>query len=201
VALGDEVRELGDVRVARSDLRPDHRERVAQQRLVHVHRGDVAGQDDHPDSALQDRGLHRELGDTGHLGRRGDVSQVPRAVEEDEVRPRLLEVASADLGAGDVRHDREHRRTVAVAVVQPVEEVQAARARGAEDGGGPARDLGVGTRGKGTGLFVAHVDEAQLPIGSADRVGDRVRRVTDDAVHVADASLEHDVDEMLGDGS
>ena len=90
---------------------------------------DVAGQDDHADAALEDRRLQGELGDAGHLAGGGDQGAVVRAAGEDRLGVGLLEVAAADLGAGDVGGDGEDRRRVALAVVQPVDQVQAARAR------------------------------------------------------------------------
>ena len=174
-------------------------ERVKEQGGLDVHRADVTRQDDHADAALQDRGFHRQLGDPGHLGRRHDVAEVAGAVQEDEVGAGLLEVARPDLGPRDVRHDGEHRGAVAIAVVQPVEKVEAAWARGAQDGGRVSRDLGVGPSGEGAGLLVADVDEAQLAIGPADGVGDGVGRVADHAIHVANASPQHQVDEFVCD--
>ena len=57
--------------LGRARDRPVGEDRVPQHRLVDLLRGDVAGQDHHPDAALQDRCLQGELGDARHLAGRG----------------------------------------------------------------------------------------------------------------------------------
>jgi hypothetical protein len=69
LALRDEPRELIEVGVGRPDLRAFRGQWVAEQRGLDLHRADVAGQDDHPDAVLEDRGLQRKLGKARHLFR------------------------------------------------------------------------------------------------------------------------------------
>ena len=52
----------------------------------------------------------------------------------------------------------EHRCAVAVAVIQAVEEMQAAGAGRAEDRGRTTRDHRLGARGEGPGLLVADME-------------------------------------------
>ena len=113
--------------VAGPDQRPVGEHRVAQHRVVDRHRRDVTGQDDHAHAALEDGRLQRQLGDAGHLARGGDERAVVGAARRRWLGVGLLEVPAADLGARDVRRDGEHGRRVALAVVQAVDQVQAAR--------------------------------------------------------------------------
>ena len=181
--------------------RPHHRtvgeDRVRKHRVVDRLGGHVAGQDDHPDPALEDRGLQGELGDPGHLRGRRHQADVVGAPGEDRIRVGLLEVAAADLGAGDVRRDREDRRAVALAVVEPVQQVQAARAGRAEHRGRAARDLGVRAGGEGARLLVADVHELDVALVPPQGVDDRVGRVADDPVDLPDPGLDHLVDKDL----
>ena len=172
-------------------------DRVPEHLVVDLLGGHVAGQDHHPDAALEDRRLQGELGDAWHLAGRGDGRAVVGAPGEDLLGVGLLEVAASDLGAGDVGGDREDGRCVALAVVQPVEQVHAAGSRRAEHGGRPAGDLGVRPGGEGAGLLVAHVHELDVAVVPAQGVDDRVGRVADDAVDLADSDLDHLVDQDL----
>ena len=97
--------------------------------MLDLRGADIARQDDHADAALLDRGLHGQLREARHLLGRGDRADEGAAVGEDLLRSGLLEVVAADLGARDVRRDREHGRAVALAIVETVQQVQAARAR------------------------------------------------------------------------
>ena len=155
------------------------------------------GHDHHAHAALEDRRLQGQLGDARHLAGGGQQGAVVRAAGEDRLGVGLLEVAAADLGARDVRRDGEHRRPVALAVVEPVDQVQAARSGRPEHGGRSAGDLRVGAGREGPRLLVAHVDELDVRLVPPQRVDDRVRRVADDAVHLADPGLDHLVDEDL----
>lgn len=98
----DALSQTIEVRIHRPDLRSGLRQRATAGRMVDLHDADVTGQDDHPDTTLQDRRLQGELGQPRHLCRRRDVAHVPRADGEDEFRPRFLEVVGPDLGTRDV---------------------------------------------------------------------------------------------------
>ncbi len=100
----------------------------------------------------------------------------------------------------DVRRDREHRRAVALAVVEAVEQVQAAGPGRAEHRRRAPGDLGVGAGRERAGLLVAHVHELDLGRVAAQRVDDRVGRVADDPVDLADPGFDHLVDEDFGNG-
>ena len=62
-----------------------------------------------------------------------------------------------------------------------------------------AGQLGLGAGGERAGLLVAHADPLDALL-AADRVGDRVERVADDAPDVRDAEVGERGDDRLGDG-
>ena len=64
----------------------------------------------------------------------------------------------------------------------------------------PAGQLGLGGRGEGAGLLVAHVHPVDAASRAGGRVDDRVQAVADDAVDPLDAGLTQYLDELLGDG-
>ena len=153
-----------------------------------------------PTPALLDRGLHRELGDERHLGRARDGAYVRAAVGEDLLGCGLLEVVASDLVARDVRRDREDRSAVPLAVVEPVEEMQAAGAGRAEHRSGSSRNLRCRTGRKSACLFVADMDELDLGSVPTHRVDDWVRGITHDPEDMGDPGPHHQVDEGLRNG-
>ena len=64
-----------EVGIRRTDPGSALRQRPTAGRLLDLHDADVAGQDDHPDTTLQDRSLHGEFGQPRHLAWRGDVAR------------------------------------------------------------------------------------------------------------------------------
>ena len=101
---------------------------------------------------------------------------------------RRLEIVDADLAARDVCRDRQHRHAAAMAVEQAVDQMQVARPAAAGADRQLAGQMRLGTRGKGTGLLVPHVDPvdgSQAP----QRIGEAVQRIADDAIDALDARL------------
>ena len=83
----DALRQRVEVDVERTDLRSALRQRTIVGRTFDLHHPDVPRHDDHPDATLKDRGLEGERGQPRHLARRRDVTDVSRAVREDELGP------------------------------------------------------------------------------------------------------------------
>ena len=73
---------------------------------------------------------------------------VDAAFAEQLLRMRLLEVLRADLGARDVRGDRQHRYAAALRVEQAVDQVQVARSAAACAHRQLSGQRGVGRRGE-----------------------------------------------------
>ncbi|MPM39416.1 hypothetical protein SDC9_86049 [bioreactor metagenome] len=147
--------------------------------------------------------VHGGVDQTREDGRVGDHLVEHRALGEQPVRVGLLEVAGADLLAGDVRGDREHRGPGAVGVVQAVDQVQVARAAGTGADRQLTGELGVRGGGEGGRLLVSYVDPVDPTVGraagTADGVDDRIERVADDPVDATDTGLLELSDELFGE--
>ena len=155
------------------------------------------------DALQRDRVANGGGHDAGSLLGGGDELAVHGAFVEQAVRVGLLEVGLADLDAGDVRSDGQDRSARALGVVQTVDEVEIARAAGARAHRELPGQLGLGRRGEGGSLLVAHVDPVDPALGGtaglAHGVDDRVERVPDDAVDAVDTGIDELGDELFGD--
>ena len=148
---------------------------------------DLAGDDDDGDAVLLDRGAHRHLEDARRHLRRADQFAVDAALGEQLLRMRLLEVLRADLGARDVRRDRQHRDAAALGVEQAVDQMQVAGPAAARADRQLSGQRGVGGRGERGGLLVTDVlpdDVTRAP----DRVGEAVEAVAGQSVDAANAA-------------
>jgi hypothetical protein len=98
---------------------------------------------------------------------------VVAALPKEVLRVGLLKVSAADLTGGDLRGNGENRYAVTVAVVEPVDQVEVARAAAAGADGETPGEVRLGSRGEGRSLFVPRVDPSELVL-SPDGVGDPV---------------------------
>ena len=73
-----------------------------------------------------------------------------------------LEIIDADLGAGDVCRDREHRGPAAMAVEEPVDQMQVAGSATSGTDGQSTGQLRLRARRECRGLFVPDVDPVDL---------------------------------------
>ena len=199
VGLVEERRGLVDVRRVRGQRRRA-RGRVGGNMLNGLEVGDVSGQRDDGDASQADRVADRGVHGARGLRGRGDELVVDRALLEDAVRVRLLEVGGADLDARDVRGNGQDGRTRAVRVVQAVDEVQVARATRARAHGELARELSLGRSRERRRLLVTDVNPVDAALcraaGLAHGVDDRVERIADNAVDPVDSrvdELSHDL--------
>ena len=106
--------------------------------------------------------------------------------------------SDAELGERHLAADREHRRVRLLRVVEPVEQVDGARTDRAHADAERPGQLGLGAGGERAGLLVPYADPLQAVV-AADRVGDRVQGVADDAPDRSDAEVGKRVDDRLGD--
>jgi hypothetical protein len=111
------LRQRVEADVQRTDLGSALRQGTIVGRTFDLHHADIPRHDNHPNAALKDRGLEGERGQPRHLAWRGDVTDVSRAIREDQLGRRFLKVVGTDLGAWNVGNDREHRRAVPVTVI------------------------------------------------------------------------------------
>ena len=176
------------------------RGRIGGNMLNGLEVGDVSGQRDDRDASQADRVADRGVHGARGLRRGGDELVVDRALLEDAVRVRLLEVGGADLDARDVRGNGQDGRARAVRVVQAVDEVQVARAARARAHGELARELSLGRSRERRRLLVTDVNPVDAALaraaGLAHGVDDRVERIADNAVDPVDSrvdELSHDL--------
>ena len=97
----------------------------------------------------------------------------------------FLEIAAADLRAGDLGGDRQHRNPVAMAVEQAVDQVQVAGPAAAGADGELAGHLRLGAGGERGHLLVAHMHPADP--GRSQSLGEAVERIPHDAPDPFDA--------------
>ena len=159
---------------------------------------DVAGNDDHGDALLADRGAHRGLEDVGQLCRFGHEFAIHAAFAKQLLRVRRLKVVRSNLGRRDMCGDGEHRRARALAVEQAVDQVQVAGTAGTGAHGETTGHLGLGAGGEGGDLLVAHVHPVD-DTTATDRLGDPVQAVTDQAVDALHPRLLQGLDDEAGD--
>ena len=161
---------------------------------------DVAGDDDHRDAALGDGDADRLVEDARQMVDVGDQLDVVRALGEQVLGMRRLEVLAADLRARDVGGDGQHRHAAALAVEQAVDQVQVARAAAAGADGELAGQVRLGAGGEGAGLLVPHVDPVDR-LGAAQRIGEAVQRIAGDAVDASHAGGLQGLDDEVGAGA
>jgi len=96
--------------------------------------------------------------------------------------------------------DGEHGLAVELGVVEAVEQVDAAGARGGEADAEPAGPLRIGAGVECGSFLVADLDEANLVLVGAQRLDDAVDAVTWNAEHRVDAPVDQGFDEHVAGG-
>ena len=108
----------------------------------------------------------------------------------------LLDRFESQILPHDLGRDQDDRRAVAIGLVEPVDEVEAAGTAAACAGRQTAGELRFGPRREGAGLLVPHMDPIDL--AAIDGVGDPVQRVADDAVARLHAGCLQRLDQYIG---
>src|SRR5437867_10755444 len=121
-----------------------------------------------------------------------DHLAVVATLREEVLRVGLLEVSAADLLGGDLGGNGEHGHTAPVAIVQPVDQVQVARAAGAGADGELAGEVRFCSRSEGCRLLVPHGDPSKLVL-SPDGIGDPVERVSRDPIDPGDPPADESI--------
>ena len=120
------------------------------------------------------------------------------ALLEQRLRMGFLEIAGTDLRRRNVRGDGKHRHAGAVAVEQAVDEVQVAGSATAGADREFAGQMRLGAGREGRDLFVAHVHPFDLAL-AAQRVGQPVQAVADDAINPLHAGRGEGFGELVRD--
>ncbi|EFF42446.1 hypothetical protein XAUB_35450 [Xanthomonas citri pv. aurantifolii str. ICPB 11122] len=95
--------------------------------LVDLQQRDIAGNHHHRHTLLQDGRAHRPMQHFRQLRRVGHQLHEVTALAKQLLRMGFLKIAQPDLGRRNMRGDRQHRLTAAMAIEQPVDQMQIAR--------------------------------------------------------------------------
>jgi hypothetical protein len=118
------------------------------------------------------------------------------ALPEQVLRVRLLEITRADFRRRDLGGDCEHRQARAVAVEQAVDEMQVAGPAAACADRELTGEMGFAGGGKRRDFLVPDMNPFDLAL-MAQRVGQPVETVADDAVNALDSRREKNLGELI----
>src|ERR1700756_4760632 len=88
---------------------------------------DIPRQGNHGNTTQRDGGLHGNLQDTWHLFGMGYQFTVMTALGEEMLRVGFLKISASYFAAWNLRRNRQHRDTTAMAVVESVDQMQVSR--------------------------------------------------------------------------
>ncbi len=152
------------------------------------------------DTAPGERGLDRFVDEIVDVRGSHDPLVEYRDVDEHFVEVDVLLVVRADQVVEGVAGDCEHRLSVALGIVEPVEQMDAAGSRRRQADAQPASEFRVAAGGKCRRLLVAHLDESDAILPGAQRFEDTVHAIagkSEDGVHIP---LDESFDEEVGGG-
>src|SRR6185437_3671309 len=127
-----------------------------------------------------------------------DELTVVAALAEQRLRMGLLEVARADFPGRNVSGDGQHRHTRALAIEEPVDQVQVARSAAAGADGEAPREMGLRARGESSHLLVPDVNPFDLAL-PAQAVCNPVEAVAHDAIHTLHSCQRERLRKLIGD--
>ena len=169
-----------------------HRERYI---VLHFGLADIRRQDHHGHTATADRSLAGECHHASRLFGAVHLFAEHRAAAIHRLEIHFLRKLHAQFAGDDLAGDQHHRRAVAVAFEDAVDEVQATGSARARAGTQLPAHQRIGTGGKGGNFFVAHVHP--FDIAAMHRIGHVVQGIAHDAVTAADTRLLEGVDDDL----
>src|SRR5215467_6174799 len=140
--------------------------------------------------------MNRHLQGARHLIGAGDQVAKMAALLEQLLRVRLLEVAGADFRRRDLGGDCQHRQARAVAVEETVDEMEIAGSAAAGADCELTREVGFARGGKRCDLLVPDMNPFDLAL-LAQRVGEPVETVADDAINALDSRREKNLGELI----
>ncbi len=196
---GDPLAQVGDVGGRGGDLGAGAQRREAWHLAMYLRLEHLGRNRDVRDAALAIGRGDRGADDAGGAFRASDRRGVAGDVAEQQVGAVLLQPVGPGIGLLDVAGDGEHRRMVLARLVQPGNEMGAARPGRPAAHAEPPGQLGLAGGGERGTLLVADADPFEA-VAVADRVGERIERVADDAEHLGDADIGKGGNEQVGDG-
>ena len=152
------------------------------------------------DAAIGERGAASQLDDILDMRRAHDAVVVFADVDEELVELDIL----LGLGVQQVVElqtgDRQYRNTVELGVVEPVQQVDAARAGGCDADAEATGKFGVAAGGEGRRLLVPYLDKADLVLALAEGFDDAVDAIAGNAEDGIDAPSQQGVDQNVAGG-
>ena len=160
--------------------------------LLNVHGegqvGDVASGQGRADGQVHER---------GNADRDVDHRVVGGQIHEHPVQVHLLLVAGAEVRGGLHPGDRQHRGVVQLGVVEPVDEMQAARTRRRQAHAEPSGGLRVAGGHERRGLLVVDQDERDLVPVTAEPFHDPVDAVAGEPEDGVDPPMDQSFDQQF----
>ena len=152
----------------------------------------------HRDAPQGDGGAHGNPQDPRHLVCLRDQLAVMAALPKKMLGMGLLEIPAADFFAGHLGCDGQHRHSAALAIVEPINQVEIARTTASRAHCNLPGQVALCPGGKGSRFFVAYVHPLDLLV-APDRIGDAVQRVAGDTINTLDAGLGQRLDKDFRD--
>jgi len=178
----------------------EHRAVLARRGLDRLGLGDVLRDDHCRHGAVGQRDLAGPVDQMPRLpGHHARLDEVRCDVLVQRVRVDLLLERRPQPDALLLTEDRHHRLVVELGVVEPVEQVDRAPARGGHRAPDLAGELGVGGRHERRHLLVAGLDQLRVPIGAVQRSEHRVDPIAGIAVDAVDAPLTQALEQVVRD--
>ena len=157
---------------------------------------DIARYHHHRHAALADRLADGDFQRARHLLGFGDQLAIVAAFLEKHFRVRLLEIPGADLRRRYLRRDRQHRHARPVAIEQAVDQMQIAGSAAPGADRELARQMRFGARCKSGDLLMPDMNPLDFGL-PAERVGQAVQAVADDAIDPLDARRSQNLRELI----
>ena len=178
-----------DVRLRHADTRVHHPvlARWFGDRVEFLH---VVRNDETRHRALHCRNPHGAVDQMAHLfGSHRSMDILMRDVLEQRVKVDLLLIAPADCRSGGLADDRDDRLVIHLGVVEAVEKMDGAGARGGEADTDFASELRMTTRHEGAHLLVARLDELDAIPRAFERAHEAIDPVSGIAVDAPHAPV------------
>jgi hypothetical protein len=110
----------------------------------------------------------------------------------------FLEISGAEFGRRDLRGNGKHRQARPLTIEQAIDEVQIARSTATGADRKLSRHVRFAAGGESCDLLVPHMHPFYLSL-AADRIGQAVQAVADDAIYPLDASCGESFRKLISD--
>ncbi|HSC30542.1 MAG TPA: hypothetical protein VLD17_02370 [Gemmatimonadaceae bacterium] len=145
--------------------------------------------------AAGERRLDRLVHHVVDVRRPHDALIVGSHVHEQLVEIDVLLIMRSDEIVERVSRDRQHRLSIALRVIEPVQQMYAARPGSGQAHAKTTRVLGIATRGKCGGLFVANLYEPDPALACSQRFEDAVDPVARESKDRVDPPIDESFDQ------